>query len=173
MGYRYSGGSARGCSEVRGPVRPSVVYKEYLAGGKSQLAITRGLAQATGSPTKARRALAPGHPARDVGEPDLQGLRRPQGRGLIRGTTSRSSTRRLWDKVAALRDAPRGAPGAALAGGRGGQSPIPEGQPQECGRCGGSLVPRTEPNRTRAIPSEVYRCYRTPPRSGVLLDASD
>ena len=104
-------------------------------------------------PTKAG---GPGtrEPCGDVGEPDLQGLRHPP-RARPSGPRADHRSGDLG-QGGALRDAQRRSRGGLEVAG--GQRLLRKGS-LKCGRCGGSMVPRTERTGSR-LQVRCYRCYQ-------------
>ncbi len=117
------------------------MFAEYV-GGRSQLAITRGLV-ADGVPTKRGGKWHQGTVRAILANPVYVKL------GMIDAET--------WAKAEAMREARAKSKG----GGRGRQPKgrhLFRGGMLRCGQCGEAMVPRTSANR-REGPYEVYRCY--------------
>jgi site-specific DNA recombinase len=128
------------------------VFDEYL-GGKSQLAITRGLI-ADGVKTGRGGEWHQGTLRVILANPVYAGLIR-DGENLIEATHEAIIEREVFEEAAQLRQAKRrthkrGRPSA-------GRHLFRKGF-LRCGVCGASMVPRTEP-RAKGEPRETYRCY--------------
>src|SRR5262249_40130166 len=140
VGYRNSEGELQIVEPEARIVRR--VFEEYLA-GRSQLAITQALDR-DGVPTKAGGLWHQGTLRAILANPTYKGSAVHKG-GASPGTHEPIIDPETWDKVAALRDAQRRS--------RGGPGRRPVGKhlfrkgSLKCGRCGSSLVPRTDPNR--------------------------
>jgi DNA invertase Pin-like site-specific DNA recombinase len=128
------------------------IFAEYLA-GRSQLGIARGLMHDK-VPTLRGKQWHQGTVRHLLASPLYAGWLRSEDE-LIEGIHEPLIERAEWEKAADLRQAKtrthgRGRPVA-------GRHLFRKGF-LRCGLCGGSMVPRTNPNRANP-PSEVYECY--------------
>lgn len=128
------------------------VFAEYNA-GRSQLAIARALMQDE-VPTPRGGEWHQGTIRQLLAQPLYAGWLRSEDE-MVEGIHEPIIARAEWEKAADLREAKartfgRGRPTA-------GKHLFRKGF-LRCGLCGGSMVPRTSPNRA-SPPSEVYECY--------------
>jgi len=128
------------------------IYAEYI-GGATQLTIARALS-ADEVPTHRGGKWHQGTVANVLANPVYAGLLDDEGE-LVEATHDAIIDRKTWDEAAELRKAKarthrRGRTSAGVHLFRKGHL--------RCGRCGGSMVPRSSQNRDKSY-HESYRCY--------------